>query len=170
MPCARCLFSPRLVSHPGNPEAGQLPIYGSARTCAFDDTTGLFTTDNWCCATLVALREVTHALTCNDQKVTHLAYRAWGEDAAGSIDILHVPEAVEGDDLENAGRIVLTRYKSRGRTDGAVLLTGTCETRPLSLALAEAVLSAYGETLWDDLTGRLVRAFGQEPLTCGTPA
>lgn len=100
--------------------------FGSDRNCAFN-ADGTFTDDNWNCATIEALM-----VDC--------------EEFFGSDESIQI---VKGE--EHGGWIVLTRYKRRGKTSGAMLM-GDYLPRPLTLALAEAWLdgSFWSEGLWDE--------------------
>lgn len=80
---------------------------GDDPKCAFEN--GTFNSDNWNCATMNALRE----------RARELGTDFRDDMEAGSIG--YVPYAdLEGD--EYGGYIVLTWYKDRGRTYGAVVL------------------------------------------------
>ncbi|EMT54781.1 hypothetical protein I532_04215 [Brevibacillus borstelensis AK1] len=79
------------------------PWSGDDPRCAFERET--FSPDNWNCATMNALRNIAEA-----QGHTH-------RDDMGPCSIGFVP--FEGDD---AGYIVMTWYKNRGRTGNAVVM------------------------------------------------
>ncbi|MBR8661188.1 hypothetical protein [Brevibacillus sp. NL20B1] len=76
---------------------------GDDPRCAFE--TGVFSPDNWNCATMNALREISRQL--------RTTYR----DDMAAASIGYVP--FEGD--EYSGYIVMTWYKDRGRTGNAFI-------------------------------------------------
>lgn len=108
-------------------KAQPVPYFGEGikserRHCAFDDA-GVFTPDNWNCATISPLRNAAaeHAVWNDDQ---------W----AGLVPI---------DYTEGGGfHLLLTWYKSRGRTEGAWVVADGA-VRPLTLADAEAWLAKH---------------------------
>ena len=94
---------------------------GDDRVCAFPD--GIFSDDNWNCATVNKLRELAEN------------YRVYGDDQ--SIAVIPIPEMKE----YNSGWLVLNWYKNRGRTDVAQVISyGTVV--PLHIVHAELILEA----------------------------
>lgn len=90
--------------------------------CAFEKD-GVFNTDNWCCETMRKLRD----------QVRDTAI--WSMDH--NIGIITINE----DDLgggEFWSHLVLHWYKTRGRTDQAILFGG--ESRPLTLKVAKLII------------------------------
>jgi hypothetical protein len=87
---------------------------GSDPVCAFKS--GTFSADNWRCATMSELRKL-----CGSDVV-------WSEDQNAAL----LPTG-------DGGHVVMTWYKSRGRVDGAYIMT--CEgVEPLGMGEAEAVI------------------------------
>lgn len=117
MACDRCLADPQ-PKHFGNP-----------RRCAFTPE-GVFTPDNWNCATIQALLEL--ARTVNHE----------GNDE--SMQMLYV------DPKETRGWLVITRYKYRGKTSAAVVV-GDQDPVVLTLSVAEAIISGNWPTSADDV-------------------
>lgn len=114
MGCRRCSETP-----PGN--------LSSPRRCAFTDT-GEFTPENWNCGTIEALLRGPH-----EQRS--------GEDE--SMQIIPVREPFNEDGVDDAywdGWLILTRYKTRGRTSSAVHVGDFWPPQPLTLVLAESML------------------------------
>lgn len=120
MSCPRCTADPT-------------PRNSAPRSCAFD-TAGVFTPDNWRCATLEALTSTNEGarLACS-------AARLYGHDE--TIDIVPAALLIEDHDDGWDGWIVLTRYKQRGRCSSAVHVGDFFPARPITLALAEATLT-----------------------------
>lgn len=103
------------------------PWHGDDPRCAFE--TGVFSPENWNCATMNALRE----------RARELGTTFRDDNAAGSIGC--VP--VETDDFN--GYVVLVWYKDRGRTGNAILLCDDEPPRPLT---EEAALAALRYSEW----------------------
>lgn len=99
--------------------------FGSPRRCAVDANGG-FRPDNWNCATL-------DALLVDDRT----AETVWGHDESMQI--------VCGNDY--GGFLVVTRYKSRGRTSSAVHVGDFWPPKPFTLETAERWLDG---TYWDE--------------------
>lgn len=124
--CPRCRADP----HPAN--------FGSPRNCAFT-ADGLFTPDNWNCATIDALFNA-----AGDSAV-----RLYGNDE--SMDA--IPALVDCDEMadENdpnedpicGGFLILSRYKHRGCTSSAVRVGDFFPPQPVTLALVERVIAAH---------------------------
>ena len=91
---------------------------GDEPKCAFRD--GIFTTDNWNCATANALREIVPADNWNNNDDQHACLITGSES-------LHV---------------LLTWYKSRGRTEGAWMIECDGKIKPLTIEEAERVIAA----------------------------
>lgn len=95
-------------------------------TCAFRD--GKFDLENWNCQTMNALRDV-----------AELSYTTRRDDE--SIGVIHIPlQTVDVDPLVQYGYLVLTWYKRRGRTGGAIIVADTHPPEPLTLTTAEWLL------------------------------
>ena len=92
---------------------------GTDPKCAF--ATGVFNPDNWNCATANALREIVPADNWNNNDDQHACLITGVEES------LHV---------------LLHWYKSRGRTEGAWMVTIEGEMKPLTLTEAERVVAA----------------------------
>lgn len=106
MTCLRCQTDP----HP--------PAYLNPRKCAFQE--GVFTDENWCCATMEALSEACVEAFHEDDERLYCLYRDLGTFF---------------------GIIVLQRYKWRGSVAGAIVFnTSAGGTTPLTLELAEKAL------------------------------
>lgn len=108
----------RLVSCPRCKSRGK-DWNGSDPKCAF--ATGVFNPDNWNCATANALRDIVKADNWNNNDDQHACLITGVEES------LHV---------------LLHWYKSRGRTEGAWMVTIEGEMKPLTLAEAERVVAA----------------------------
>jgi hypothetical protein len=112
-------------------------VGGSDRSCAFD-ADGAFTPDNWNCGTIEALMAL--GLEPDGDSI-------YATDE--TMQIIRVSEAVEfpeppdwnPDHFEQAGWIVLTRYKRRGKTTSAMHVGDFWPARPLTLQVAESVLA-----------------------------
>ncbi|QHZ58652.1 hypothetical protein M655_025120 [Brevibacillus sp. NSP2.1] len=116
MPCKLCI------------ERGK-PWKGDDPRCAFEN--GTFSPDNWNCATMIALREISREIGTN--------YR--DDNAVASIGT--VP--FEGGDY--SGYIVMTWYKDRGRTSNAFI---AWDSEPIrELTEADAILAIeYNRQEW----------------------
>lgn len=127
MTCARCLADPK----PKN--------FVSPRRCAFDEL-GAFQSENWNCATLDAL----------------IKHQRHGESIYGDDETMQVVprfavvtaedrSAEEGKSARCVwdGWIVLTRYKSRGRTSSAVIVGDFWPAEPLTLREAENTIAEF---------------------------
>jgi len=101
-------------------ERGKPESFGSDPKCAFPD--GVFTSDNWNCATMNALRDIAGS------------YRHGNED--------QYAEVIPATDDDECTHIVLTWYKSRGRTEGAWMLFDDRPPEPLTLEVAENIIYA----------------------------
>lgn len=104
---------------------------GSNPKCAFRTST--FNTDNWNCATMSALRRLITSRDNGKRQTWHCR-----EDmAAGTFGVLLIPE----NDIIN-GYLCMTWYKSRGRTDMAVIMDGSNAPQLLTFEYAETILKA----------------------------
>ena len=101
--------------------------YGSPRKCAFDES-GAFTSDNWNCETMNALRGA-------------LLFR-YLDDDNGSIALFPL---IDGPN-DVSGYIVLTYYKSRGTIGGARIVNDDQPDIGLTLEIAESQLEQMGVT------------------------
>lgn len=88
---------------------------GSDPRCAFEN--GVFDTENWNCATMNELRDISERLETNRRD----------DNACACIG--YVP--FEGD--EYSGYIVMTWYKNRGRTGNALIMWDDEKERPLKV-------------------------------------
>ena len=104
---------------------------GDDPRCAFDER-GNFTQDNWNCATINKLRELTR-LACGG-----FDYR--DDDSAGTVYVLQIPEIDEAQ-----GYVIMTGYKNRGAIGNALIVFDGSEAKPLTLEAAEAIINAYPE-------------------------
>ncbi len=94
---------------------------GSDPVCAFK--TGIFSTDNWNCATVNELRDIaTRRGVCDRRDM----------DSA-SIGVVPIEE----------GYIVMTWYKERGRTGNALVMWDDEKERPLTLQDAEEAMRRW---------------------------
>jgi hypothetical protein len=109
---------------------------GSDPECAF--RSGVFSGDNWNCATMSCLRDVAEKLG--------LCWR--NDDSAGSIGYVPAEE----------GYIVMTWYKNRGQTGNALVVCDDQEHAPLSLEVAEDTLERWDKRLVDEEAIRQWRA------------
>lgn len=100
---------------------------GDDPQCGFVD--GIFTKDNWMCATLMGLR-----LIAEDNNCIHRAE----DDNLGVI-----PVNCYINDKSYVGFVVLLWYKSRGRTTNAYFMKEGYDSSPtlLTLELAEEILN-----------------------------
>lgn len=98
---------------------------GDVKRCAFDDT-GTFKADNFNCITLGLLRDLAEMKHRDD-------------DSAGSIAVIPIPEPHF--ETEVRGYIVLNFYKNRCRTNSALILNEDDPPRPLTLEIAQWVIS-----------------------------
>lgn len=100
------------------------PHFGSPRRCAFES--GIFSTDNWQCATLNALRD--------------LAIFSHRDDMEnGSICVIPLPV----NDIQQ-GYIVLSFYKDRGSVGRAIVMNDEEEPKVLTLQVADVCLGVTG--------------------------
>jgi hypothetical protein len=104
---------------------------GSDPKCAFEK--GVFTTNNWNCATLNKLRSISRELETYQRD----------DMSCGSIGYVPMSNDYAPDDFDTyGGYIVMTWYKDRGRTGNALFITDE-ETIPLTLKHAELAIKTY---------------------------
>jgi hypothetical protein len=135
MACPGCLADP------------QPPFFGDPRKCAFD-AQGNFTSDNWSCATMDALRE----MLPYDGESTYGDFATRDDNSAGSLGLLHIPDSaqdvlddlhgIEQDELSLAGYLVMSWYKQRGQCGSATIIFEDEPVRPLKVDEAQAILTA----------------------------
>jgi hypothetical protein len=104
---------------------------GDDPKCAFVD--GVFTSDNWNCATMNKLRDIADILETtsrNDNSCGSIGYVPMDNDYAP----IHFDTS--------GGYIVMMWYKSRGKTGNAVFMTDN-KTIPLTIEHAELAIKAY---------------------------
>jgi len=118
---------------------------GSDPRCAF--VGGVFTTDNWNCATMNRLRDMTGEL--EDKGRADTFYFRDDMDA-GTIGVLRVVG------MKYSGYIVMTWYKRRGRVGQAVFMSDDDEPIKLTLDIAEDAIGTYREV--HEANGLLKRA------------
>jgi hypothetical protein len=94
---------------------------GSKRRCAFTSS-GRFRNSNWSCETMMALRGAA-------------VFRQRDDLSAGSIAVMPLP-----DTLDVQGWLILSYYKDRGASPGAVILGDEGERIELTLHRAEKIL------------------------------
>jgi len=93
--------------------------------------------DNWCCETLLALRNLAdERAEMGDLDTFH--HR--DDNSNATIWVLPIPGDVEC----ASGYIVMTGYKSRGATPQAWVMHDDQDPQRLTLEVAEAVLDGYG--------------------------
>ena len=122
MPCQLCI------------ERGKVWT-GDDPKCAFEN--GVFSPDNWNCATMNRLREIAEELgtTMRD------------DNSCGSIGYVPLDADYAPDDFDTySGYIVMMWYKDRGKTGNAVFMTDD-ETVPLTIRHAELAIKTYEEDL-----------------------
>lgn len=108
---------------------------GSDPKCAFDQN-GIFTSDNWACATMSRLRTIADE---NDliQKVNET-----------SLATIYVPskdldDITESDNFDAyGGFIILSWYKGRGRVSSAIFMSDE-GTMPLNIEHVKRAISSY---------------------------
>jgi hypothetical protein len=103
---------------------------GSEPRCAFID--GVFSGDNWNCATMNKLRSLSYDKGFSDRD----------DGSAASIGVLHIPET------DNAyGWLVMSWYKSRGTTGKAIIMCDDEEPEVLTIKHAESIIRSYEEII-----------------------
>jgi hypothetical protein len=104
---------------------------GSNPKCAFKN--GIFTTDNWNCATMNELRRISRELDTYQRD----------DMSCGSIGYVRMDNNHAPDDFDTyGGYIVMTWYKDRGRTGNAVFMTDE-EMEPLTIKHAELAINNF---------------------------
>ncbi len=104
-------------------EDGTPSMTSSPILCAFEDS-NTFSTDNWSCETMGLLR--------NEAKNS----RTWHEDS--SLGVIRIPLSVKN--VVQQGILVLSWYKSRGRTGRAVVFRDDSEPETLTLETALLII------------------------------
>jgi hypothetical protein len=99
------------------------PPNSEPRKCAFSGD-GIFLPDNWCCGTMLQLRDRCVWVHRDDL-------------SAGSIGIVPIP-----DGLELQGYLVMTWYKSRGSTPNAFVMWDDAQPTRLTKWFAIDLLKA----------------------------
>jgi len=105
---------------------------GSDPKCAFSN--GVFTRDNWNCATASALRGLVNVASDSN------GWKCRDDLAAGSFGVLRVPSAAE--DVVK-GYVVMSWYKNRGCTGQIWVMEDDNPPHPITLEEAEAILKSY---------------------------
>lgn len=105
-------------------------VYSAPIACAFEDRSHLeeFSTENWNCETMNVLRELAEDF---------FTYR--DDMKNGSIGIVPIPDDV----IFQAGYIVMTWYKNRGRTAQAYVMNDESIPEKLDKKTAEAIIEYY---------------------------
>lgn len=111
---------------------------GSAPRCAFEH--GVFTTDNWNCATMNELRALAY-----EAKAIAEPVRDWqpgwafrDDMAAASFGVLYVPETKRG----GGYYICMSWYKQRGKTGRAITMQDDSAPQLLTIEEAEDAIIA----------------------------
>jgi hypothetical protein len=99
------------------------PPDSDPRRCAFAGD-GTFLSDNWSCVTMLRLRDRCVWVRRDDL-------------SAGSIGVMPIP-----DGLSRQGYLVLTWYKERGATPGALIMNDDQKPERLTEGLAAELLEA----------------------------
>lgn len=108
---------------------------GDDPKCAFDNN-GIFTKDNWNCATMNELRNIVDKVETNFRD----------DNSCGSIGYVPMVHDYASDDFDTfGGYIVMMWYKERGRTGNVVFMTDN-ETLPLTIKHAELAIETYKKT------------------------
>jgi hypothetical protein len=127
MPCLLCV------------ERGKPDNYGGDPRCGFDDQ-GVFTTDNWMCATLLKLRDLAEEgvlpNSLEESPGTWYGARFEGYDIN-----LCVIETKHPEYTDSTAWIVLSFYKNRGRTGQAWFFYEDEPPRPITIADAERAIT-----------------------------
>jgi len=111
---------------------------GSNPVCAFDEN-GKFVYDNWNCAMMNKLREL-----IDNPNVISWTYR--DDMSSASIGVIKIPEEV----LSTQGYLVMTWYKSRGRTSRAYIMCDEMSPEELTLQVAEEIIMALDKEVQVD--------------------
>ena len=107
---------------------------GADPKCAF--VNGLFTTDNWNCATMNKLRDMTGE---PEDKSRADTFHFQDDMDAGTIGVLRVVG------MKYSGYIVMTWYKRRGQVGQAMFMSDDDEPIKLTLDIAEDAIEASEE-------------------------
>lgn len=120
-------------------EDGSLGISSGLISCAFSDN-GMFHTANWNCKTMNRLREI--AGEHHDDEAT-LPWYSWfmrDDMQNASIGVIRIPEHYREDNNMMSGYLVMTWYKSRGRTGQAWIVCDDDEPTKLNLRTAQFII------------------------------
>ena len=110
---------------------------GSDPKCAF--TTGVFSSNNWNCATLNKLRELTY-LCAN-----HVQHTRVDEQNYCTLPLTEVPYFQTINSNETAVCLYFSWYKSRGLTEVLYIMFDTASPREPTLKEVEAIIDYYKE-------------------------
>ena len=119
MTCPECRADPR-------------PAYSEPRKCAFDDA-GLFTGNNWSCATMHFLRRMVRNQAAAEEFGCSLC-----QSNDSSVGVIPIPDW----NRDECGFVVLSWHKNRGRT-GTALVVSEDLVNPLTLGCATALVEFY---------------------------
>ena len=118
-------------------ERGTPDNFGSEPKCAFE--TGAFSPDNWMCATMIELRRLAEDSWRHGEDGGNFSFR----ESDSSLATLWFYDGE--DDYSLAKWLVMTFYKSRGRTSRAYVLCDDDEPTVLTLQQAEYALRDWSE-------------------------
>lgn len=104
---------------------------GDDLKCAFDEF-GNFNNDNWNCATMNQLREYAMDL-CNVTRMDELGCTI----GYVPLNLDYLKDDVDYENLDN-GFIVMTWYKFRGRTNGAIFIDSNGNIKSVDINMANA--------------------------------
>jgi hypothetical protein len=107
---------------------------GSDPTCGFESSE--FSTDNWNCATIGAIRSICYE---GNELPAGVDYQYCEDQKYATIKVDHI------DGLGGALALWLTWYKCRGRTDEMWLLFDGLSPRRPTAEECELIAAAYGE-------------------------
>lgn len=120
---------------------GVRPDYlGSDTRCAFRDGQP-FSDDNWCCATIGALRELVEDI---GRPGIHVGYYCDHTQSVAQLDVYEVEWPEDGSDNAPGFVLWMTWYKSRGATEGLWLMGDLDVPKRPTEAQVLAVLKHYG--------------------------
>jgi len=99
---------------------------GSDPTCAFESP--IFSNDNWNCATMNALRDLSEKFSDSWR-----SYTCRDDMDSASVGVLHT----------NDGYLVMTWYKQRGKTGRAYIVQDDYDVNYLTISVAEDIIKQY---------------------------
>lgn len=99
--------------------------------CAFDRKDGLFSTHNWNCETMNALRDL----------IQDCGYQDRDDNRSASVGVLRIPESDRVSIQQ--GYLILSWYKDRGRTGRVYIIWDDKKVEILTLQTAEFIINAY---------------------------